>query len=334
MEGACSILSVETTIVLNTLRRAAPTIRNNVIFISPLLLAWLAALALMPIAQWSAGQLGLTAGVFLGVLLQTSLVVMYLAQAAGPRRAALTAGMVALTALLFEALGWRTGFPFGAYHYTAELQPQLAGVPVLIPLAWLMMLPPAWAVAQRVTGRRSGVAFVVVSALAFTTWDLFVDPQMVQWGLWVWERPGVYFGVPLSNYGGWLLVSALITMLVRPPAIPGKPLLVIFTLTWLVEVVGQVVFWRLHGPALWGSAGMGLFVWLAWRGERRRGSGNAESRCDAQGQGLLVHQPALSSAARRCDQRSAGLIKLPVLRKARRARRSALGGGNTGGTEV
>jgi putative membrane protein len=239
------------------------------VFVSPLLLAWMAALAMLPIAQWSAGHLGLVAGVFLGVLLQTSLVVVYLAQAAGARRAALTAVTVVAAALAFEVLGWRTGFPFGPYHYTGTLQPQLAGVPALIPLAWLMMLPPAWAVAQRLTGRRSGVAFVVTSALAFTAWDAFLDPQMVQWGLWVWDAPGLYFGVPLSNFVGWLLVSGLITVLVRPPALPGKPLVIIYTLTWLVEAVGQVVFWRLYGPAPWGFLAMGVFVWLAWRPARR-----------------------------------------------------------------
>jgi putative membrane protein len=252
-------------IVLHTFRRAFPVIRNGVAFVSPLLLAWLTALALMPVAQWSAGHLGLTAGVFLGVLLQASLVVVYLAQTAGARRAALTAAAVVAVALACEVLGLRTGFPFGAYHYTEALQPQLAGVPVLIPFAWLMMLPPAWAVAQRVTGRRSGFAFVAVSALAFSAWDLFLDPQMVRWGLWVWDAPGFYFGVPLSNFVGWLLVSALITVLVRPPALPAKPLLVIYTLTWLVETVGQVVFWRLYGPAPWGFLAMGVFVWLAWR---------------------------------------------------------------------
>jgi lycopene beta-cyclase len=270
MEFACLSCPLRLPIVLQTLRRAAPTIRNSVVFISPLLLAWLAALAVMPVAQWSAGHLGLTAGVFLGVLLQVSLVVIYLAQAGGARRAAVTAGVIVAVAFGFEAVGWRTGFPFGAYHYTDALQPQLAGVPVLIPLAWLMMLPPAWAVAQRLTGRSSGVAFVVVSALAFSAWDLFVDPQMVRWGLWVWDAPGIYFGIPLSNFAGWLLVSGLITVLVRPPALPGKPLLVIYTLMWLVETVGQVVFWGLYGPALWGSVGMGLFVWLAWRRERGR----------------------------------------------------------------
>jgi lycopene beta-cyclase len=250
---------------METLRRAIPPLPNGLRIALPLLVAWLAALSTMPVSQWAAGHRGLVAGVFLGVLLQASLVVLFLAQAAGVRRATLIALSVCGAAWLFEVLGSQAGLPFGAYHYTAALQPQLSGVPVLIPLAWLMMLPPAWAVAQRLTGRRSGLAFVAVSALAFSAWDLFLDPQMVDWGLWIWEVPGPYFGVPLVNFAGWLLVSALITALARPPALPDGALLIIYTLTWLVETAGQVLFWRLYGPAPWGFIGMGVFVLLAWQ---------------------------------------------------------------------
>jgi uncharacterized membrane protein len=246
------------------------TIRNFFGNALPLLVAWVAALLAMPVVQWAAGHPGLIAWVILGVLLQASLVILFVAQAAGVRRATLIVITVAAAAWASEALGSKSGIPFGAYHYTEALQPQLLGVPLLIPLAWLMMLPPAWAVAQRLTGKPSGLAFVAVSALAFTAWDLFLDPQMVHWGLWVWDAPGAtgaYFGIPLVNFAGWLLVSALITALARPPALPDMPLVIIYTLTWLIETVGHVMFWRLYGPALCGFIGMGLFVVLAWRSE-------------------------------------------------------------------
>src|SRR5690606_41755819 len=32
------------------------------------------------------------------------------------------------------------------------------------------------------------IKFILVSALALTVWDLFLDPQMVAWGFWIWER--------------------------------------------------------------------------------------------------------------------------------------------------
>jgi len=233
-----------------------------------LLFAWIACMIPMPIIQWITGDDGLTAGIVLSVLVQGALAVLFLSQAAGWPRTVTILATVVVTAWASEAIGARTGIPFGAYHYTDRLQPQLLDVPVLIPLAWLMMLPPAWAVAQRITGRTKGLAFVAASALAFTAWDLFLDPQMVHWGLWAWDQPGQYFGIPLVNFAGWLLVSALITLLARPPSLPTRPLLVVYSLTWLIETVGLILFWGLYGPAAAGFTGMGIFVFLGWRLKR------------------------------------------------------------------
>ena len=236
----------------------------------PLLVILVAGLLVMPIAQWGTGQSGFMSGIILGVLLQTTIGVLFLAQAAGTWRVVGIVLIVVAVAWAAEFIGSATTVPFGGYGYTSKLQPQLLGVPLLVPLAWLMMLPPAWAVAQRITGRVSGVAFVAVSALAFTAWDFYLDPQMVHWGLWVWDVSGPYFGIPLANFAGWLLISALITALARPPALPQTPLIVIYALVWLIEAVGQVFVWGLRGPALFGFIGMGVFVALAWR---RRGRG-------------------------------------------------------------
>jgi putative membrane protein len=136
-------------------------------------------------------------------------------------------------------------------------------VPLAIPVAWLMMLPPAWGVASLITGGY-GLAFVVVSALAFTAWDLFLDPQMVAWRLWVWQKPGIYFGIPLTNYVGWFLASAAITALVQPRECPDMSLALIYAITWLLQTVGLGVFWKQPGPALCGFFGMGGMLTWAW----------------------------------------------------------------------
>jgi putative membrane protein len=138
-------------------------------------------------------------------------------------------------------------------------------VPLLIPLAWLMMLPPAWAVGSWLSGTDRGLRFVLVSAGAFTAWDLFLDPQMVAWGYWQWATPGGYFGIPWLNFGGWFLSSALITLVARPSALPIKPLLLIYIITWLLQSIGQALFWAMPGPALVGFLVMGSFVLLTIR---------------------------------------------------------------------
>jgi putative membrane protein len=162
-----------------------------------------------------------------------------------------------------EYIGSKTGFPFGRYHYSDRLQPQLGHVPLLIPVAWLMMLPPAWAIAETIAPQH-GLGFVVVSALAFTAWDLYLDPQMVRWRLWVWERPGGYFGIPWVNYGGWILASGTMTAILRPGDLPLVPLQLIYVITWLLQVIGLGVFWQQPAPALCGFLGMGSLVVWAW----------------------------------------------------------------------
>jgi putative membrane protein len=247
----------------------------------PILLisVWLVVLLCMPFVERAWGEKAFHRSIVLSVFIQSGIVVFLLVRAAGMSATALMAGKVVLLTWGIEAVGAATSFPFGDYRYTDHLQPQVLGVPVLIPFAWLMMLPPSWAAAQRISGSQRGLAFIILSALAFTAWDLFLDPQMVKWGLWVWEPTSGYFGIPWINFAGWILAAALITALVRPPKLPERPLLLIYSITWLMEAAGLKIFWNLSGPALSGFIGMGVFVLLSLysgRAQRRRPYGQAQ----------------------------------------------------------
>jgi putative membrane protein len=233
------------------------------------LLIWVLTMLSLPLLGWILGEDYLLRGMSVGVLMQSAAVLVILYNSWGLRRAALTFGLICCLSYLAELLGSHTGLPFGKYHYTDLLQPQIARVPVLIPLAWMMMLPPAWAIAQLIT-RKTGRnwRFVCVAALAFTAWDLFLDPQMVGWNFWLWDQPGQYFGIPLSNYLGWLVVSALLTLAANPQDLPAGPLSLVYVLTWALQTIGQGIFWSQPGPAIVGFAGAGLFVGLALLGSK------------------------------------------------------------------
>ncbi|GAA1332112.1 carotenoid biosynthesis protein [Saccharothrix algeriensis] len=140
---------------------------------------------------------------------------------AAARFGARAAGLLVLVAggggLLAEAVGVHTGFPFGRYAYTGTLGAQLLGVPVVVPMAWVMMAWPALLVGRALGARLpgGGRAVVPVATWALASWDVFLDPQMVDAGHWTWAHPtpalpGVA-DVPLTNFAGWLLVAALIT---------------------------------------------------------------------------------------------------------------------------
>ena len=43
--------------------------------------------------------------------------------------------------------------------------------------------------------------------------DLVLDPLAVSEKRWGWELPGVYYGIPILNFFGWLLVPLLILLI-------------------------------------------------------------------------------------------------------------------------
>jgi len=197
------------------------------------------------------------------VLLGAGVSVSHAAISRGPRTGLGVLALVAVVAVLLEALGLSTGFPYGGYSYSDTLGPTLLGVPFLVPLAWLLMAWPSWVLAARlVPGSR--LRRVLVAAYVFAAWDVVLDPQLVQAGYWRWAHPSPGLPgidtVPLTNLAGWLLAGlVLMTLLDRlvartaqPPAIgDAAPLL---TLGWMTlgGALAHAAWLGLPGSAAWG----------------------------------------------------------------------------------
>ncbi|MEO5679080.1 MAG: carotenoid biosynthesis protein [Acidimicrobiales bacterium] len=164
------------------------------------------------------------------------------AAAVGWRRAAVAVAAATAVGVAVEAVGTRTGLPFGEYRYTDRLQPQVLGVPVVVALAWAGMGLPAWAVAGRLV--RPVAARIVVGSVALTAWDLFLDPQMVAEGFWVWPGGGAYRGIPLPNFAGWLAVSAVLMAVFAlvAPAARSAVAVAAYLLMAVMEVLGFLLF--------------------------------------------------------------------------------------------
>ncbi|MEU1603352.1 carotenoid biosynthesis protein [Micromonospora matsumotoense] len=210
----------------------------------------------------------------------------------GPRAALALVAVATGGGFAIEALGVATGFPFGSYDYSGELGPKLAGVPLIIPLAWTWMAWPAWLAAVRLTtpaGRAAGTATagtgtagtgtpgwaghvgrVALATVGLAGWDLFLDPQMVAEGYWVWRDatpalPGLP-GIPVSNYLGWLLFAVLLMSALRPLAGPAvavtdsrdHPMFALYLWTYFSSVLAHAVFLRLPASAIWGAVGMAV----------------------------------------------------------------------------
>ena len=188
-------------------------------------------------------------------------------------------GLVVVTAgggFAAEAVGVRTGLPFGDYSYHRSLGPELLDVPLVVPLAWTMMGYPVLLAARRLTRH-----FVVpVGAFGLTAWDVFLDPQMVGDGRWRWadphpSLPGVD-DIPLTNFAGWLVVGALmmlvLTVVLPRDGTPGSDESVpaaLLAWTWLGYVLGNVFWFGTTSVAVVGGVALGLLVlpylWSLWQ---------------------------------------------------------------------
>ncbi len=158
-----------------------------------------------------------------------------------------------------EYIGVQTGFPFGKYSYTKILRPQIGKIPIIVPGAWAMMLPAAWSVSWV----SNPFATIAIGAGAMTAWDLFIDPLMVRWNYWRWHRKGRYFGVPLTNFFGWFFTSSVaigtVMVAINPPT-PPPSLVFIYIISWALQSIGQMIFWKMRGSGITGCCAMGLFI--------------------------------------------------------------------------
>lgn len=217
----------------------------------------------------------------------------------------LGAGRALVFLLLGYLISWaaefcsiHVGFPFGEYIYIPATRHQelwVAGVPLMDSLSYVFLAYASYATAlvTLTPGRWEGKSFflrgeadllgswrvLVLGAVLMVTLDIVIDPLALRGYRWFlgqiygYPEGGVYFGVPLSNFGGWFLVSlALIRVLQylasRVPPSPwwdwGRrcfPSQALLGLAFYLGILGfnLVMTFRIGEPCLgW----VGIFIYL------------------------------------------------------------------------
>ena len=216
-------------------------------------------------------------GAWVGSFASTLLIAMpsfiALWQFLGLKRAALS--LIALSAFGFaiEITGVATGFPYGTFYYGDSLGPKVAGlVPYILPLSWVpLVLGAVAASSPKYKAPQRYVLWVLAAAVLLTLVDGILDPGAASLSFWTWPEGGAYYGVPVTNYLGWLfsstLAAALLLFLGRrgwgketpPPGLLDS--LVVAVAFW----GGVTLFSGLFFPAALGGA---LFLYLLYRRAR------------------------------------------------------------------
>jgi putative membrane protein len=118
-----------------------------------------------------------------------------------------------------ENIGVATGLPFGHYHFAIDAGlPRIGSIPIIVGPLWFGAGYFSWVVAsilldgadRQLDRPLNFIALPVVAAFVMTQWDLAMDrSESTIAKAWIWHDGGADFGVPLSNYLGWLLTSWL-----------------------------------------------------------------------------------------------------------------------------
>lgn len=137
----------------------------------------------------------------------------------GVRNALALLAICFAVSLATENFGVATGLLFGRYHFeVGAALPRVGEVSAIVGGVWFGMGYFAWIVASTILDRADRrlkedgniVLLPIVAAFVMTQWDYVMDaPSATISKAWIWHDGGAVFGVPLSNYLGWLLTSWL-----------------------------------------------------------------------------------------------------------------------------
>jgi len=173
-------------------------------------------------------------------------------------------------AWLSEFCSIHSGIPYGHYYYIEQTRGKeiwVLGVPFMDSLSYVFLAYASYSLALMMAspilmnGRapypletrkiRSSFYARALGAIFFVYLDIIIDPVALQGSKWFlgqiygYPERGAYFGVPISNFGGWLVVGFLM----------------IYTLQWIdsyldkksaKDYTGYFYPWRfIVGPALY-----------------------------------------------------------------------------------
>jgi putative membrane protein len=130
-----------------------------------------------------------------------------------------------------------TGFPYGWYYYldvTKDRELWIAGVPFFDSLSYVFLTYCSYSTALLIIApvkvwrwdlltletlaMRRSLSVLLLGSLLQVYLDIIIDPVALQGRRWFlgqiygYREAGAHFGVPLSNYAGWWLVSILLVL--------------------------------------------------------------------------------------------------------------------------
>ncbi len=119
-----------------------------------------------------------------------------------------------------ESIGLITWFPYGQFTYGSALWPiTFTWVPYMLAMTWPPLVLWVWSLSNKIMDYKNTRCTTIVYNIFMQTLllllvDIILDPIAVAMKLWSYTNPWWRGGVPLSNFGGWLLSGSVAMFIV------------------------------------------------------------------------------------------------------------------------
>lgn len=136
------------------------------------------------------------------------------------RKSAAGITAVSLYAYLIEFVGLSTGWPYGEFSYQISLGPMIHGVPIGLPVFFVPLVLNSFLLVRLFDVRKFWNRVLAAVGLVILI-DMVLDPAAVALGIWGYSG-GLFYGVPISNFLGWLLSGSISILVLESVFEHGK----------------------------------------------------------------------------------------------------------------
>lgn len=130
----------------------------------------------------------------------------------GPKKAILTIIILSLYALVIETFAIITGIPYSKFEYSSLIGMKILGyTPFTVPFSFVPLFIGSIYLASLKTSNK--FKMVIIASFFVLIADLVLDPAAVALNFWIWEMEGIFYGVPLMNFIGWIITGFIAALI-------------------------------------------------------------------------------------------------------------------------
>ena len=118
---------------------------------------------------------------------------------------------------IIEFIGINHGWPYGNFQYLVELGPMVSEIPMALPLFFIPLVLNGYLLTLLIVKKsRLDQKIIIPMAIVLVILiDLVLDPAAVALGFWSYGGGGEFYGVPHTNYQGWLISGGIAVLVVN-----------------------------------------------------------------------------------------------------------------------